>query len=154
MLALAILMDVISTRTEWKYRLLRPRKDGRIAANQSLLSPSSLLTTEPTLVPCPKSDVTYVQNGVVCASHSKVAGISGNVIDTAFCAAELSAFGETTSFTTRVGMAAVSAALKAGMVLVMSLWDDYAVDMLVAGQHYPVKLDQPRLPPVYLPYDW
>jgi cellulose 1,4-beta-cellobiosidase len=80
----------------------------------------------------------YVQNGVVHAQPaSTVSGISGNVIDTAFCAAELTAFGETASFSNKGGMPAVSAALQAGMVLVMSVWDDYAVDMLWLDSTYP-----------------
>lgn len=86
----------------------------------------------------------YVQNGVVHAQPtSKIAGVTGNVIDSAFCAAQLSAFGETTSFTDKGGMAAVSAALKAGMVLVMSIWDDYAVDMLWLDSTYPVNSSTP-----------
>lgn len=80
----------------------------------------------------------YVQDGVTYAQpNSQIAGITGNTIDTAYCTAELSIFDETTSFTDKGGMAGVSAALEAGVVLVMSLWDDYAVDMLWLDSIYP-----------------
>jgi cellulose 1,4-beta-cellobiosidase len=80
----------------------------------------------------------YVQNGVTYAQpNSQIAGITGNTIDTAFCTAAISIFDETTSFTDKGGMAGVSAALEAGVVLVMSLWDDYAVNMLWLDSTYP-----------------
>jgi cellulose 1,4-beta-cellobiosidase len=80
----------------------------------------------------------YVQNGVTYAQpNSDVAGITGNVIDTAYCAAALSVFGETTSFTDHGGLAGMSEGLSAGMVLVMSLWDDYDADMLWLDSTYP-----------------
>jgi cellulose 1,4-beta-cellobiosidase len=62
--------------------------------------------------------------------NSDVSGITGNTIDMAFCTAELSIFGETTSFTDHGGFGAVSEALSAGLMLVMSLWDDYYTNIL------------------------
>jgi cellulose 1,4-beta-cellobiosidase len=80
----------------------------------------------------------YVQNNVVYPQpNADVAGITGNVIDAAFCTAELSVFQETTSFTNHGGLGAVSKALSAGMVLVMSLWDDYYANMLWLESDYP-----------------
>lgn len=80
----------------------------------------------------------YVQNDVVIAQpSSNISGISGNVIDSTFCAAELSVFNETTAFTEHGGMAGMSAGLSAGMVLVMSLWDDYSASMLWLDSTYP-----------------
>lgn len=80
----------------------------------------------------------YVQNGVVIPQpSSKISGISGNVINSDFCAAELSAFGETASFTNHGGLKNMGSALETGMVLVMSLWDDYSVNMLWLDSTYP-----------------
>ncbi|KIN02410.1 carbohydrate-binding module family 1 protein [Oidiodendron maius Zn] len=80
----------------------------------------------------------YVQNNVVYPQpNSDISGITGNTIDAAFCTAELSIFGETTSFTNHGGLASVSKALSAGMVLVMSLWDDYYANMLWLDSDYP-----------------
>ena len=80
----------------------------------------------------------YVQNGVVYAQpNADITGLTGNVIDAAYCAAEISVFGEEGSFTTHGGLSAVSEALSAGMVLVMSLWDDDYADMLWLDSDYP-----------------
>lgn len=80
----------------------------------------------------------YVQGGVVYPQpDSNIAGITGNTIDTDFCTAEITTFGETTSFSDKGGFGGVSAALEAGVVLVMSLWDDYAVNMLWLDSTYP-----------------
>ena len=80
----------------------------------------------------------YVQNDVVYPQpNSDISGITGNTIDAAFCTAELSIFGETTSFTDHGGFGAVSEALSTGMVLVMSLWDDYYASMLWLDSDYP-----------------
>lgn len=80
----------------------------------------------------------YVQNGVVIPQpSSKISGISGNVIDSTYCAAEASTFNATTSFTKHGGLAGMGAGLKNGMVLVMSLWDDYSVGMRWLDSTYP-----------------
>jgi cellulose 1,4-beta-cellobiosidase len=80
----------------------------------------------------------YVQNNVVYPQpNSDIPGITGNVIDSDFCTASLSTFGESTSFTKHGGLSGMSKALSAGMVLVMSLWDDYAVNMLWLDSDYP-----------------
>ncbi|EED14886.1 1,4-beta-D-glucan-cellobiohydrolyase, putative [Talaromyces stipitatus ATCC 10500] len=80
----------------------------------------------------------YVQNGKVFAQpSSKIDGISGNAINSDYCSAEISTFGGNPSFTKHGGLAGVSTALKNGMVLVMSLWDDYSVNMLWLDSTYP-----------------
>lgn len=80
----------------------------------------------------------YVQNGVVFPQpNSDIPGITGNVIDADFCTSELSTFGETTSFTDHGGLGGSSKGLAAGMVLVMSLWDDYYANMLWLDSTYP-----------------
>ncbi|KAF7296285.1 Glucanase [Mycena chlorophos] len=73
----------------------------------------------------------YVQNGVVHGNpNSTISGVSGNSITDSFCAAQKSAFGDTNTFAQKGGMSGMSSAASAGMVLVMSLWDDHAADML------------------------
>ncbi|KFZ12817.1 hypothetical protein V501_04039 [Pseudogymnoascus sp. VKM F-4519 (FW-2642)] len=80
----------------------------------------------------------YVQGGkVIPNSQSKVAGVTGNSITTAFCDAQKAAFGDNYSFKTHGGMASMSKALSGGMVLVMSLWDDHYANMLWLDSTYP-----------------
>ncbi|KAL6812840.1 Exoglucanase 1 [Trichoderma sp. SZMC 28013] len=79
----------------------------------------------------------YVQNGVKFQQPSaSVGSYSGNTINTDYCAAEQTAFGGT-SFTDKGGLAQINKAFQGGMVLVMSLWDDYAVNMLWLDSTYP-----------------
>ncbi|KFY71392.1 hypothetical protein V499_08404 [Pseudogymnoascus sp. VKM F-103] len=80
----------------------------------------------------------YVQNGVVIPnSVSSIAGTSGNSITTDFCTAQKSVFGDTNDFAKHGGLANMGAALKAGMVLVMSVWDDHASNMLWLDSTFP-----------------
>ncbi|CAL5873532.1 uncharacterized protein PFLUO_LOCUS7812 [Penicillium psychrofluorescens] len=80
----------------------------------------------------------YVQNGVVIAnSNSDVSGVSGNSITSDFCTAQKTAFGDEDIFSQHGGMSGMSTALSGGMVLVMSLWDDYYADMLWLDSDYP-----------------
>lgn len=82
----------------------------------------------------------YVQNGVVIPnSESTAAGVTGyDSITTAYCNAQKAAFGDTTDFQSKGGLTAMGEALSAGMVLVMSLWDDYYANMLWLDSTYPV----------------
>lgn len=67
----------------------------------------------------------YVQNGkLIPNSESTISGTSGNQIDTAYCTAQKTAFGDTDDFSAQGGLAQMGKALDKGMVLVMSLWDD------------------------------
>ncbi|KAJ7023686.1 cellulase CEL7A [Mycena alexandri] len=80
----------------------------------------------------------YVQNGkVIPNSQSTVAGVTGNSISDSFCAAQKTAFGDTNTFASKGGLAGMSSASAAGMVLVMSIWDDHAADMLWLDAPYP-----------------
>jgi cellulose 1,4-beta-cellobiosidase len=80
----------------------------------------------------------YVQGGkVIPNSQSTVAGATGNSITQAWCANQKKAFKDKDSFTQHGGLAKMGEAIKAGMVLVLSLWDDYAVDMLWLDAPYP-----------------
>ena len=80
----------------------------------------------------------YVQNGVVIPnSESNIAGVTGNSITTSFCDAQKTAFNDKNVFADHGGMAAMGKAFEAGMVLVMSLWDDYYAHALWLDSTYP-----------------
>ncbi|KAK2602955.1 hypothetical protein N8I77_009449 [Diaporthe amygdali] len=81
----------------------------------------------------------YVQNGVTFAnSQSNVAGNPGNSITTDYCNAQKTAFGDTNVFSQKGGLAQMSKAVAAPMVLVLSVWDDHAVNMLWLDSTFPV----------------
>ena len=85
----------------------------------------------------------YVQNGKVI-QNSKVAipGIdAGNSITNNFCVQQKQAFGDKNYFGTLGGMAKMGQALDAGMVLALSVWDDYAAQMLWLDSDYPTDAD-------------
>jgi cellulose 1,4-beta-cellobiosidase len=82
----------------------------------------------------------YVQNGkVIPNSYSNIAGMSKqyNSITEDFCDAQKAAFGDNTGFESKGGLAQMGKAMANGMVLVMSLWDDHAVNMLWLDSTYP-----------------
>lgn len=84
----------------------------------------------------------YVQDGTVIAnSESTIEGISGNSITAEYCDTQKAVFGDTTSFQDQGGLASMSQALNAGMVLVMSVWDDHHSNMLWLDSDYPVESD-------------
>ena len=82
----------------------------------------------------------YVQDGkVIQNSKVDITGIpADNSISTEFCTAEKEVTGDTNSFQARGGLTKMGQDLEAGMVLVMSIWDDYAADMLWLDSTYPV----------------
>ncbi|KAH8655986.1 glycoside hydrolase [Tricladium varicosporioides] len=80
----------------------------------------------------------YVQNGVVIPnSMSTIAGVTGNSINDNFCKTQKTVFNNQDTFNQHGGLASMSQAMKEGMVLVLSLWDDYAVNMLWLDSSYP-----------------
>ncbi|KAF2073442.1 hypothetical protein CYY_005259 [Polysphondylium violaceum] len=84
----------------------------------------------------------YVQNGqVISQSESTVPGVSGNEISQHFCDSQKEAFNDPDSFNKHGGLAAMGDALKDGMVLVLSLWDDYFAEMLWLDSSYPTNAD-------------
>lgn len=81
----------------------------------------------------------YVQNGkVIPNSMSDISGTAGNSISDEFCTAQKTAFGDTDHMSEKGGMAAFGKQLDLGMVLVMSIWDDYDADMLWLDSNYPL----------------
>ncbi|KAL3420687.1 glycosyl hydrolase family 7 [Phlyctema vagabunda] len=84
----------------------------------------------------------YVQNGVVIPnSVSRISGVTGNSITTNFCNAQKVAFGDSNGYIQKGGFTSMTKAFQAGMVLVLSLWDDYAANMLWLDSSYPVESD-------------
>ncbi|KAG5650266.1 hypothetical protein H0H81_012792 [Sphagnurus paluster] len=85
----------------------------------------------------------YVQNGkVIQNSKTKISGMAAyDSVSTAFCSAQKTTFGDTDSFTSKGGMAGMSTAAGNGMVLVMSVWDDHAANMLWLDSSYPTTSD-------------
>ena len=89
----------------------------------------------------------YVQNGVTIPnSQSTIAGVTGNSITDSFCDAQKTAFGDTNTFKTYGALEQLGAAFQQGMVLVLSIWDDYAVDMLWLDSDYPTTADPTSSP--------
>jgi cellulose 1,4-beta-cellobiosidase len=84
----------------------------------------------------------YVQGGKVFDQPtSNVAGVSGNAINDNFCKNQKSVFGDTDDFAAKGGIKAMGDAFSKGMVLVMSLWDDYAVNMHWLNSPFPTDAD-------------
>ncbi|KAI1814061.1 glycoside hydrolase family 7 protein [Poronia punctata] len=84
----------------------------------------------------------YVQDGkVIPNSESTIDGVSGNEINEEYCAAQKTAFGDTDDFANKGGLAQMGKALEGDMVLVMSLWDDHAANMLWLDSSFPVDAD-------------
>ncbi|KAG6846230.1 hypothetical protein H0H93_015169, partial [Arthromyces matolae] len=85
----------------------------------------------------------YVQNGkVIQNSKVNVSGMSAyDSITAAYCTAQKTAFGDTDSFGSKGGITQMGTALAQGMVLVLSVWDDHAVNMLWLDSSYPTTAD-------------
>jgi cellulose 1,4-beta-cellobiosidase len=84
----------------------------------------------------------YVQDGKVFAnSDSAIDGVTGNSITDAFCDQQKTVFGDTSSFKTLGGLNGMASSLARGHVLVLSLWDDHAVNMLWLDSSYPTDAD-------------
>ncbi|KAI0065698.1 cellulase [Artomyces pyxidatus] len=81
----------------------------------------------------------YVQNGKVIAnSNANVPNVPAqNSLTDSFCAAAKTEFGDQNYFATLGGMKQMGAAMNTGMVLALSLWDDYAASMLWLDSAYP-----------------
>ncbi|KAK3353287.1 glycoside hydrolase family 7 protein [Lasiosphaeria hispida] len=81
----------------------------------------------------------YVQNGkIIPNSQSKIAGVTGNSITKDFCSQRVTAFGDVDDFKAKGGLVQMGKALAKPMVLVMSIWDDHAANMLWLDSTYPV----------------
>jgi cellulose 1,4-beta-cellobiosidase len=81
----------------------------------------------------------YVQNGKVFQnSKTNIPGMATfDSITDAFCNAQKTAFGDPNTFEKLGGLTAMGTAFDKGMVLVMSVWDDHAANMLWLDSTYP-----------------
>ncbi|KAK4158034.1 glycoside hydrolase [Chaetomidium leptoderma] len=81
----------------------------------------------------------YVQNGkIIPNSESTIPGVAGNSITQDWCDRQKAAFGDQGDFNAKGGMLQMGKALEKPMVLVMSIWDDHAVNMLWLDSTFPV----------------
>jgi len=89
----------------------------------------------------------YVQEGrVIPNSESSILDRNrGNSITDGLCASQKAKFADTDDFTIKGGLKKMGEALDRGMVLVLSLWDDSAVNMLWLDSAYPT--NEPRTKP-------
>jgi cellulose 1,4-beta-cellobiosidase len=90
--------------------------------------------------------LTSCSSRVIPNSQSTIANVTGNSITTEFCDAQKAAFGDNYTFKTHGGMASMSSALKGGMTLVMSVWDDHYANMLWLDSTYPTTKTGPGGP--------
>ncbi|KAK6855100.1 exoglucanase type C [Apiospora arundinis] len=80
----------------------------------------------------------YQQGGkTIPNSESTIAGNPGSSITEDFCSAQKTAFGDTNVFAQKGGLAQMGDAVSKPMVLVMSVWDDHASNMLWLDSTYP-----------------
>ncbi|KAF8708962.1 glycosyl hydrolase 7 (cellulase C) family, partial [Rhizoctonia solani] len=89
----------------------------------------------------------YVQNGkVIQNSKTNISGMSAyDSITEPFCSAQKTAFSDTNTFSQMGGYTNMGKAFDAGMVLVLSIWDDHAANMLWLDSNYPT--DRPASQP-------
>jgi len=81
----------------------------------------------------------YVQNGqVIQNSKVNIPGIDPlDSITDNFCTEQKTVFGDTNYFANQGGLAQIGASFAKGVVLVLSIWDDYAANMLWLDSDYP-----------------
>lgn len=81
------------------------------------------------------SGADYVQDGKEIHHPSYSYGAGHNTDSDEFCAAHKQVFGDRNSFAEKGGMKAMGEAMDRGMVIVISLWDDIAVQMNWLDSH-------------------
>ncbi|KIJ62361.1 glycoside hydrolase family 7 protein [Hydnomerulius pinastri MD-312] len=85
----------------------------------------------------------YVQNGkVISNSKVNIPGMTAaDSITSDYCDSQKTVFNNTNSFDKQGGLTAMGEAFAKGVVLVMSVWDDYAAEMLWLDSDYPTTAD-------------
>jgi cellulose 1,4-beta-cellobiosidase len=72
----------------------------------------------------------YIQDGkLISHSSSSIPGVEGDSVTDSLCTKQKSAFGSVDHFQVKGGLTSMGRALKRGMVLSLSLWDDYSTQM-------------------------
>ncbi|CAE7130056.1 unnamed protein product [Rhizoctonia solani] len=81
----------------------------------------------------------YVQNGkVIQNSKTNIPGMATyDSVSDQFCAAQKTAFNDQNVFAAKGGFTKFGSDLDKGMVLVLSIWDDHAANMLWLDSNYP-----------------
>jgi cellulose 1,4-beta-cellobiosidase len=81
----------------------------------------------------------YVQGGeIIQNSKVSVRGMDPfDSITAPYCSAQKTAFGDPNDFADLGGFSAIDKALSEGVVLVMSIWDDYAANLLWLDSNFP-----------------
>jgi cellulose 1,4-beta-cellobiosidase len=81
----------------------------------------------------------YSQNGTIIPnSQSTISGAEGNSVTQAWCDKQKQVFGDEGDFNAKGGLAQMGKAMAGDMVLVMSVWDDHAVNMLWLDSTWPL----------------
>ncbi|QRV97074.1 beta-1,4-D-glucan cellobiohydrolase [Ceratobasidium sp. AG-Ba] len=85
----------------------------------------------------------YVQDGkVIQNSKANIPGLAAyDSITDQFCAEQKTIFGDGNDYAAKGGMATMDKSFSAGVVLVMSIWDDHAANMLWLDSNYPLDKD-------------
>ncbi|KAG9076016.1 Exoglucanase 1 [Ceratobasidium sp. UAMH 11750] len=85
----------------------------------------------------------YVQNGkVIQNSKTNIPGMDPyDSITDKFCSAQKTVFSDQNVYASKGGMATMDKSFSNGVVLVMSIWDDHAANMLWLDSSYPLDAD-------------
>jgi cellulose 1,4-beta-cellobiosidase len=83
----------------------------------------------------------YVQDGKVYSNSQSTTGGTGNSITESYCSAQKTTFSDNNYFAKLGGLKKMGDSMAKGMVLALSLWDDYAVNMLWLDSTYPTDKD-------------
>jgi len=80
----------------------------------------------------------YLQDGkLILNSNSTTPGVVGNSIMDGFCNSQKAAFGDFDHHQVKGGLKSMGEALKRGMVLSLSVWDDYSTEMRWLDSTFP-----------------
>jgi len=84
----------------------------------------------------------YLQDGKIIANaDSKVEDAAGNTMTDEFCNAQKKAFSDYDHHQEKGGLRSMGETLKRGMVLSLSIWDDYSTHMGWLDAHFPSNKD-------------
>lgn len=119
-------------------------KGKKVDSNKKMTVVTQFLTTGGSSGTLKEIRRIYIQGGKQIAnSVTNVPGVDDfDSITTEFCDQSKSAFGDTPDFQKKGGMAKMGKSLGTGMVLAMSIWDDYYAQMLWLDSAYPLDKDE------------
>jgi len=80
----------------------------------------------------------YIQDGKVIANaDSEIENVTGNTMTDEFCNSQKKAFGDYDHHQVKGGLVSMGETLKRGMVLSLSIWDDFSTHMAWLDAHFP-----------------